>query len=266
MRTLSRAVARKEAIGTRIKLPWYDLERYVTLYTKQLAVIGGGPGGGKSTIAINMLMNLDYPALYIAQDSEQSVLARMAALALGIRVDEAFEMMARDHTRTDLARELQSVRPSLVIAGGTHTTKLIDERLKALREWIGHYPRIIVLDNVIDTTVPGENYNNPQFYSTLLPELKNIALKRDCLVLALHHVIRRSDGGTSIGTGTKPLKMTDMLYAGERETRHVWGVYNKGDDRMMVQVLKQTDGPRDPEGSLEAGLVWAPEYARVSNG
>lgn len=266
MRTLARAVTREAAVGSRIKLPWYDLERLVTMYTKELAVIAGGPGGGKSTVAINMLMNTDVPALYIAQDSEQSVLARMAALALGITTSEARERMTKEASRVELGRELATVRPSLVVAAGAHTLELITERVDALQEWIGHYPRIVVLDNLIDSLAPGFNYTDQTFYSYWLPRLKQLAIERDLLFVVLHHVIRRSDGGTSIGTGAKKIRLTDVLYAGERESRHVWGVYHQGDREMRVQVLKQTDGPADPEGDLDVGLVWHPEFGSLRNG
>lgn len=265
MRSLSRAVQRSDSYGSRLRLPWYDLEKYVTLYTRQLVMLAGGPGGGKSTIAVNLAMAVDAPVLYIAQDSEQSVISRMAAIGLGIDVADAADRMQKERTRLEMGSALAEIRPSLVIATGAHTVELIEERILALTEWLGHAPRMVILDNLIDTLAPGFHYNDPGFYSYLLPQLKQQAQDLDTCMIVLHHVRRSSDSG-SIGTGSRPMRMDDLLYAGERETRHVWGVYHRDKHHMKVQVLKQTDGPADPDGALEVELLWYPEQGQVRNG
>ena len=62
----------------------------------------------------------------------------------------------------------------------------------------------------------------------------------------------------------KKITMADLLHGGEREARHVWGVYHDEDaTEMSVQVLKQQDGPAKPNGELEIVLSWIPEIGHL---
>jgi hypothetical protein len=85
-----------------------------------------------------------------------------------------------------------------------------------------------------------------------------MANKYNCAVIVLHHVTKgdHADGRSGIS-------MNSLLYAGEREARHIWGVYNDGADTLQVQVLKQQDGPADPGGKLEIPLRWTPRLGSL---
>ena len=260
MKSLARAVEDREAIGTRLNLPWRSLNRIIRLHTKELVVLAGAPGGGKSMLAVNLAMGVNYPTLYFAQDSPASVLVRMSSLALGVEHVEAHRLLSME--REDLAEKLEDVRPTLLFERGAVTFDRVQDSVLALSEWLGEAPPLVIIDNLIDMIVEGYAPSETTFYATVLPKLKQLANTANTSIIVLHHVIRSGESRKE-GRGRSPIKLSDLLFAGEREARHVWGVYNDGNDRMMVQVLKQQDGPADPEGSMYETLRWYPKLNRL---
>lgn len=266
MQTLARAVQTPGATGRKLTLPWVHMNELVTLRTGELVTIAGAPGGGKSTVAVNLAMQVTFPVLYLAQDSPHSVVGRMAALGSGVTTRDAARTISQDHERDELGEKLATTRPTLVINRGAVTLDQIEHMIHALREWLGEAPPLVILDNLIDTIVPGTTHGDMGFYTTALPTLKQMAIKHQFACIALHHVTRGGGKETSHARGTKGMSMNDLLFAGERESRHVWGVYHsKSSDEMYVQILKQQDGRADPDGGLEVGLRWYPALGRLAS-
>jgi len=268
MQSLAQAMSTKGTVGTRLRLPYWDLQSRVKAHTKELIVAAGGPGGGKSTLAVNIAMQVDYPVLYFAQDQVPQILSRLSALGMAEKTDRIYELTQTPEGRNKLSTELKrKVRKTLVVQGGKLHPDHMSERIEAMREWIGYSPPLVIIDNIIDSIIPGKNHHDTSFYAEQLPMLKTMAEEQDVLVMALHHVVRKGDDDA--GLGSKPMKMTDLLYAGEREAAHVWGVYHtKGGirDQIWVQVLKQRDGEAKADGSLSFPLTWHPAMGRLENG
>jgi len=249
--------------GRKLILPWAHFNEHISLRTKELVVMAGAPGGGKSTVAVNMAMGMDIPLLYLAQDSPASVLSRMAALATHEETRKTFRAIADKKERIVIARRMQDTRPTLVFERGAQTLDGIKEKVEALKEWLGEYPPIVVVDNLIDMIVPGTTHGDNSFYTTALPYLKQMANEYNLSVIALHHVTRGGGKSNPHGRGRAGIALNDLLFAGEREARHVWGVYNDGGDHVFLQILKQQDGPADPDGGLKLPLKWYPKLGRL---
>ncbi len=266
MQTLTRAIRTPGASGTRLTLPWVALNELVTVRTGELITMAGAPGGGKSTVAVNLAMMVNFPVLYLAQDSPHSVLGRMAALGSGKTTRDAARTISSEHERDNLAESLEGTRPTLVINRGAVTLDAIEHQVLALTEWLGKAPPLVIIDNLIDTIVPGQTHGDMSFYTTALPTLKQMAIKLNFTCVLLHHVTRGGGRETSHARGTKGMSMNDLLFAGERESRHVWGVFhNHSSDEMYVQILKQQDGRADPDGGLKIGLRWYPALGRLAS-
>lgn len=263
MHSVARAVKSGSLAGTRVRLPFPRLNRAVDLRTRELLVVGGAPGSGKSTLAVALAVKLAEPTLYIVQDSPASVLARIAANVLRIPTSMAHHMLTEKDPATlnQLATKVGPER--LMITSGAHTVGLIKEKLDAYHEWAGGPPSVVVLDNLVDTRSEKGTAAENIFYADVLLSLKQVAIETDCLFVVLHHVTRAGRDGEH-DMGRQPIKMRDLLFAGEREARHVWGVYNNGKNVMQVQILKQQDGMADPLGSVRIPFAWDPAYSSLT--
>jgi len=267
LQTISRSLSKAATVGEAIPMPWPTLNNQIDIHTKELVLVAGAPGAGKSVFALNVAVSLDTPVLYVAQDSAPSVLARVAALALGEEISWVYDQLRDPLKKETIVSYLTDSYPNLFIQSGAVTVDTIRSMLEALVEVLGRAPQLVILDNLIDTIVEGYVHTDMGFYSSSLNALKRLSAEFDVCVMALHHVTRRGGEYTNAhGLGTRSLKMTDLLYSGEREAEHVLGVYHTVEkDRLMVQVLKQRDGDSDPEGGLEAGLVWHPRLGKLGS-
>ena len=209
---------------------------------------------------MNLAINMDYPTLYLAQDSPASVLSRMAALVTQNDISTTARLLTTDE-RYVIADKLKDKRETLVIERGSVTVEGIENRVIALAEWLGEPPKVLYVDNLIDMIVEGTSHGDHSFYTRLLPALKRLANAYNMAIICLHHVTRSGNAGHA--SGREPMEMGNLLHAGEREARHVWGVYNNGEDQMNVQILKQQDGAADPDGGLEIPLNWHPRMGSL---
>ncbi len=260
MQTLARAVVAKTAIGEKLVLPYKSMNDAIQFRTRDLTILAGAPGGGKSTVAVNLAMKMEYSCLYLAQDSPASVLSRMTSLVTQDDIGKTADALTTDK-KYAIAKRLENVRPTLVFERGAVTIDGIELRLEALAEWLGEPPKLVFIDNLIDLIVEGTTHADTSFYSKALPALKRMANKYNCAVIALHHVTKGT--GTTQATGRQGIQMNQLLHAGERESRHVWGVYNDGEGTINVQILKQQDGPAEPDGSMEIPLRWTPRMGSL---
>lgn len=258
MQSLDLALTKNTAVGRKVQVPWDQLSSLVNLNTRELMLVVGAPGSGKSTLAVAWASKIEQPVLYLTQDSPVSVYTRLAALTLNEPIHTIRKKMQEGGSMRDsIVREVRKrERRTLIVEGGRRTTTDIGRRILALTEWMGEPPALVVLDNLIDLDMEGTSHAETTFYAQALTRLKAMVNEMDVAFLVLHHSLKNE----SVGTGESPLKMTDLLFGGDREARHVLGVYHDEDaTKLTVQVLKQQDGPASPSGKLWVNLAWVPE-------
>jgi len=265
VKSIARSLAASGTVGDPIPMPWPRLNEALQLHTKELAIVAGAPGAGKSVFALNVAMSLDEPVLYLAMDSSPSVYARSAALALRAEVDWVYDVLRDEDAKPRLLEDLRDANPNMFINAGAVDVGGIEARLEALTEILGYAPKLVIIDNLIDLIVEGHVHTDTGFYAAALNPLKQMAIRHDTCIMALHHVTRKGgENSNPHGLGTRALKMTDLLYSGERESEHVLGIYHDHKkDRMNIQILKQRDGEADPEGGLSVPTIWHPSYGRL---
>jgi len=258
MQTLTRALHGWVGRSRPIQIPFTRWQKLVDFRTGDIAVLAGAPGGGKSLTALNWAWRTPDSVLYLVQDSPRAVLRRLTALAVNQPVYDI-----REEDMDYWAQQVQErgVRDELVVSHGAHTVTDIRHKIIAMTEWLQEPPKLVVIDNLIDMKSDEAMHMDNNFYADILTNLKQLAIDTDVGILILHHVSRGD-----AAEGTEPLSMTSLLFGGEREARHVWGVYRGGDDRrVFIQILKQQDGQADARGNLKVDLSWMPKEGRLYN-
>lgn len=258
MQSLSGALRSYEGRGRPIHIPFPQLAELVDFRTGQIAVIAGASGSGKSTLAANWCVRSHDPILYLAQEDPLSTINTMTALTMDRRKNDITPEDAGYWADRLKSKE----REELVIQKGAQTLSDIEARIIALTEWLMEPPRLIVVDSLFDVrddTAGG--YMENKWYATVLPGLKELTLNYDVGLMLQHHVKR--DGNKALGT--EPLNMTSLMFGGEKESAHVWGVYytEARNRQTHVQILKQRNGRADPGGGLSVTLDWHPDTGRM---
>lgn len=264
MRTLTSSLRADHVVGEEIILPWRPLNEALSLHTKELVIIGGAPSSGKSVFATNLAMQLSEPVLYLAQDSSPSIIARLAALATRRDIAEVFASLRDPDELEEVALALTGKRPLLAIQTGAQPVDRIAVLVEAATEWLGYPPPVVIIDNIINLVVPGFHHQDGGFYATALPVLQQVAADYNTCVVALHHVTRRAGHNGAVLLPTSPLRLMDLLHAGEREAEHVLGVFhNNHKTQINIQILKQRDGEADSSGALRVSMLWDPPSGKL---
>lgn len=251
MQSLALALKGWSGKGRPIEIPFRQLAELVTFRTGQIAVLAGAAGSGKTTLAANWAWRSHDPILYLAQEDPFETMKIFVALATQSKKDDV-----RASDVVHWSKRVTDLREELVIQTGAQSVQALESFIVALTEWLGAAPPLIIIDSLFDLKVESDtSYMDTGYYAEVLPGLKDLTLKYDVGMVLQHHVNRGH------GLGTDPLRMTDLLFGGEKEAAHVWGVYHAENSRQLfVQVLKQRSGSADPNGVLHnITLDWQPE-------
>jgi hypothetical protein len=243
-----------EGRGRLVDIPFRGLDDLVKIRTGQLLVISGHAGSGKTTLCANWAWRASQPRLYLAQEDPFTTIQLLVALATSQPKDN-IRPKDKDHW-ADRLRALRN-QPELDFVTEAQTIEKLESRLIALNEWLMESPPLVFIDSLFDLKVEGTNYMDNAYWATVLPALKQLAHTYDVCFVCQHHANKR-DGNKS--PGTEPLTLGSLLFGGEKEAAHVWGVYHSENNRQMyVQILKQRNGKADPSGRLYVTLDWQPE-------
>jgi ABC-type cobalamin/Fe3+-siderophores transport system ATPase subunit len=219
--------------------------------TGQVVVVAGHEGSGKSTFCANWYWRTDQSALYLAQEDPFSTIQILVALATNQP-----KANIRPEDSDYWADRLKGKRANADFVTEAQTIEKLEARLIALHEWLMGPIDLVFIDSLFDLEVEGINYMDNAYWATVLPALKQMALKHDVAIICQHHANR---GDTKV-PGIDPLTLKSLLFGGSREAAHVWGIYHdEGNRHMYVQVLKQRNGRAGPGGGLYATLDWQPE-------
>lgn len=242
--------------GDPVPVPWPSLGRLVRPRRGTVGTVLGAPGTGKSTMILEWLDEAQVPSLYISLDT-----------SLG---DQAVRYVARrENVPVDVVETWPAARmievlekidaPVRFFARSIHLQGL-GEVVAAETEYWGEAPAIVVVDNMKNLIEKEES--QPE-YERIIGELHKIARDHNVFVLALHHVIRpKRDDREKVRS--RPITMTEGMFAGERDVSFVFGLWRPQDSHLKVAILKNRMGRDAPDGSLYTTLDFDGATARVT--
>lgn len=254
----TRALRRSQAAGE----PLPPVSAFDELYTGwfkfqfragQVSVLGGQSGSFKSGFVLYLLAHMpEITAVYASADmNQQEFTSRLVAAVSGETTEgvlKGLEAGAEDYYAEALA-DLEH-RFALMFDSDP-TMGDVEQMVDAWVEVNDEYPRVIVLDNLLDI-MPSSGNDEFSGYKAVLLDAKRLARTTGAHVFVLHHM---SEAGTD---PTKPAPKKALLGKVSQTPNNILSVA-KDDDRFKVSVVKQRMGRDDPSGESYVSFRVHPE-------
>lgn len=228
-----------------------------------MSLIAAASGVGKSSIITYMAMNMEdgderIPTLYFSADSDITTFgiraATMASQGLTTRDVEAL-LLERDPGMYATLEE--ATNHIWVCFDPSPSCKDIQDEVDAYAMVTGHYPSLIVVDNLMDVQTGMEER---QGQDAVLDYLKQLAGTTQAAVVVLCHVIGE------YANGTTPIPLTGIMNKIDKRPRLILTLYEEGPTTLGVCIVKNNNGRRDAEGNLRVYIPWVKEYMNIHAG
>lgn len=223
--------------------PWPALanSKYeVQFLPAQFVMICGPSGAGKSFMALDAALKMAVPTLYLSCDSdEMTMVVRAASAVTKHNQRDVREVYKRGLFKEVYGDALRNSAIRLSFDPSNPTMEDVALTLEAYREVEGLYPRLLVLDNVMN--LEGDNSGNEWgFLRQASKDLHLIARKTKACVLALHHTSEQSDSFSMKAPPKTAIKgkiteMAPVILTVSHDAGELW-----------VAVVKNRFGQSDP--------------------
>lgn len=222
----------------------------------QLSLIAAAPGGGKSSLATYIAVNMAYssdegvPCLYVSADTDMSTVASsVLASIMDITLEEAEYMIGQ--ADPDVHDALNDVVNHIWWAfKPSPTLEDIQNDVAAYAFVMGDYPHLIVVDNLLDINEPGEEYSR---YNAIIPVLVEVARDTHSHVMLLHHVVG------AYQDNNLPVPRSAIKSKVSEKPTLVLTLYQPQEGVMGIRCVKNRNGPSDTKAGFGIDLPWLPE-------
>ncbi len=190
---------------------WRAMDDLVTGFEPtEFIVIGGRPGVGKTTFALNLLANMNRPSGFVSME-----MGRRKVGYLGLRILQKQSAADLDRFKDQHAALrallLESECPTRMIYRSGLTPLQFQALARSLKQ--KHGTQILVLDNLNLMHDPtSRNAGRVQELSAITRAIKNTAMDLGIVVIAISHLNRQADGRTD----SRPV-LTDLRDSGSVE-------------------------------------------------
>jgi len=204
----------------------------------EMTMVAGQTGSQKSGWALWLAALMGVPTLYFSADSSShTVSTRLAAAYTGDQskmVSEALREGGEAYYQDVLGES-----PIRFCYDPDPTYETIEHEVDAWVEMYDSYPRLVVVDNLMDLVAEGESEHAANKDKLLL--LKTLARTTEACIIVLHHMSE----GTS--DPRKPAPRKSVLGKVNQTPENVLSIALDY-DKFMVSVVKHRSGPSDPSG------------------
>ncbi|WP_244431605.1 AAA family ATPase [Segniliparus rugosus] len=236
----------------------------VRLLRGQFALVCAGPGCGKSVFALTYAITSGVPTLYVSADSDPFTQAsRLLSIVSGRDLEQSASTV-RSMRRGDPAERLMRV-PIRFMYDAAPSLGRIEQVLLAYEECYGHYPSLIVVDNVtnIRTDTAEEGGDPYAGLEYLADQLHVLARETKACVVGLHHVtgeFNNSDKPVPLNGVKSQVTRVPELVLTMHKHEPIPGVVS-----LRVSPVKNRNGKADPTGRTFAELDYDGRFARIKD-
>lgn len=252
MRTLAHSARRAKSSNSGAFLspvfrPLEDAKIRARLGTATMIV--GPPGAFKTGFAMYYFLRLNLPTIYMSADAEDfETVERAGAAVTGVSMDE----VRRDYDK--YALELEQFDNIRWVYEDAPSYTDLEMEVCAFAEVFGEFPKVIVIDNLMNLT--GEQENEWASMRDSMRVIHRLTRITRAAVFILHHAADdRTDPSLPAPRKSLQGKVSQLPKA-------IWSVALHGDE-LRVAAVKSRWGPADPTGQTYATLYADPNSNRL---
>lgn len=254
MRTLAHSARRaaRDHGGAFLPTVFQPLEaRGIRARLGTATIIMGPPGAFKTGFAMYYTMRLGLPTLYWSADAEDfETVERAAAAITGCTMRE----VAQDYQRFE--DELAQLNHMRFVYGDSPTYDDLALDLAAYHEMHGAWPKVLVIDNLMNVT--GENENEWASMRDTAKVIHKLTRITGAAVFVLHHA---SDDRTDPSTPAPRKSLQGKI---SQLPKAIWSLALAGDELRLCAV-KSRWSQADPSGQDYVTLYADPSRSRLYN-
>ena len=214
-----------------------------------VTIVAGPPGAMKTGFTLYYLLRLGLPALVMSADAEDFEMDERAAAAIS---GDNMDVVRRSPEKYAdlLSAEAGHIR---LVFEDSPTYKDLELEVAAYAEVFGEFPKIIVVDNLMNLV--GENENEWASMRDSARVLHRLTRITKAGVFVLHHMADdRVDPTTPAPRKSLQGKVSQLAKA-------IWSLALDG-DRLLVAPVKNRWGPGDASGKTFVELWATPSNSR----
>lgn len=222
----------------------------------EMVMIAGRSGSQKSGFALWWCSQMNLPTLYFSADmTARQASIRLACSRLERATEEVEEMLAAGGERAVEVRK--ALRPLKITFsfGSPITWGAVESELDAWVEIFGAYPKVIVIDNLMDMQGGEADY---QAQMTLMQDLHALSRMTEATVMVLHHASDKTWDATN-APGIPPSRRDIKGGLSEKPELILTLGLDPHNRRLNIACVKQRMGPSDLSGGTWATLEVIPE-------
>jgi hypothetical protein len=232
-RSLSKAVRNKGRTGEPLPQPLTPLRDLGFIQRRgQLSLWVAAPGGGKSLVALHMVLKAGVPALYFSADTDR---ADQGDRAMCLLAGADMEQVKTDpekylHHLDAIPKHIQFEFES------TPKVEYLIDASKAYRMIHGHYPHLIVVDTIgkVWSDSGDETIRNKE----AVESCQELARMTGAHVIGLHHASKGYD------SGDRPIPLEGLMSGTSKVPEQVVSMWRDA-ERTCFAVTKNRSGPAD---------------------
>jgi hypothetical protein len=249
--SLSNAVRKNKNTGKPLNEVWKTLTQASVVFRRgQLVVIGAAPGVGKSIFALRYMILSGHRGIYYSADSgARTQQSRAVSVLSGRPHEEVKSLIDQGYEFEDLLRPVEQ-RIWWNFSSGPDLDE-IDDCVRAYG-YLGAYPEIIVLDNLLDIDLGEATGAEHQNVENVLLFSKELARNTGALVMVLAHLTGEYENGTTPppqgALRGKGAKIPEMVLNPYRD------VSDPLEERFGIAIAKNREGIARADGTYTVSL------------
>lgn len=252
MQTLTSVARRPQEAGEPLRPVFFALEqRGIRARRGTATYIAGPPGGYKTGLALAWVLKLNRPTLYFSADSEPfEMVERSAAILSGDSTERVRQSPA------DYAGVLADLPIRMVFEDSPSYDDVVQE-LAAYAEVFGHFPEIIVIDNMLNLT--GDKDDEWAAHRDHARVIHRITRVTKAAVFVLAHM---ADDKTDPSGAPQPRSKLQGKVS--HLPKLILSLAFDG-EQLKTAAVKNRFGPADPSGQEYVSMYVNPSTGRVYN-